>query len=84
MGKKTKWVLCLTRTDVIVGTIGAVISSFFYVLGLLFYFCNSTVISFISFISALSVLVLLLVYFIIGEINLRIADKKNKPKEKIA
>jgi hypothetical protein len=76
-----KWELYLTRKDTIISIIGAIVTTIFYVTGFIFYSWESTNISFLSFMVALATLVLLLVYFVVGEINLRVSEKKQRYKD---
>lgn len=76
-----KWELYLTRKDTIISIIGAIVTTIFYVTGFIFYSWESTDISFLSFMVSLATLVLLLVYFVVGEINLRVSEKKQRYKD---
>ena len=76
-----KWELYLTRKDTIISIIGAIVTTIFYVTGFIFYSWESTNISFLSFMVSLATLVLLLVYFVVGEINLRVSEKKQRYKD---
>ena len=76
-----KWELYLTRKDTIISIIGAIVTTIFYVTGFIFYSWESTDISFLSFMISLATLVLLLVYFVVGEINLRVSEKKQRYKD---
>lgn len=73
--------LYLTEIDSRVLIIGSIITTIFYVLGLVLYVTISRVISFGSFMVALLTLVGLLIYFIIGEINLRFSERNKRYKD---
>ena len=73
--------LYLTETDSRVLKIGSIIATIFYVLGLVLYVTVSRAISFGSFMVALLALVWMLIYFVIGEINLRISERNQRYKD---
>lgn len=73
--------LYLTETDSRVLKIGSIIATIFYVLGLVLFVTVGRAISFGSFMVALLVLVWMLIYFIVGEINLRISEKNQRYKD---
>ena len=73
--------LYLTETDSRVLKIGSIITTIFYVLGLVLYVTVSRAISFGSFMIALLTLAWMLIYFVIGEINLRISEKNQRYKD---
>jgi hypothetical protein len=73
--------LYLTETDSRVLEIGSTITTIFFVLGLVLYVTASRAISFGSFMVALLALVWMLIYFVIGEINLRISERNQRYKD---
>ena len=73
--------LYLTKTDTRVIEIGAAIATIFYVLGLVLFATVGRAISFGSFMISLLTLVWMLIYFIIGEINLRTSEKNQRYKD---
>lgn len=73
-----KWELYLTQKDNIAIIVGAIISAFFYIAGLIFYSLAVRNASFLSFIVTLVALVALLIYFVIGEIQLRTSELKQR------
>lgn len=74
MGDNRKWELSLTSLDVKVLIICSILASASFVAGLVLYAMAAIFGSAFSFMFALAVLVALLIYFVVGEINLRVTE----------
>ena len=81
MKDNRKWEVYLSSVDTKVLTIGSVFTTIAYVLGFVFYTNNILIGSVISFILAVSILFALLIYFIIGEADLRVSEKRLRYRE---
>lgn len=75
MGDNRKWELSLTSLDVKVLIICSILASASFVAGLVLYAMAAMFGSFASFMFSVAVLVALLIYFVIGEINLRVTER---------
>lgn len=81
MRDNRKWELSLTSLDVKVLIIGSILASAGFVAGLVFYAMTAMFGSFASFMLSVAVLVALLIYFVIGEINLRVTERIDRYNE---
>lgn len=81
MGDNRKWELSLTSLDVKVLIICSILASASFVAGLVLYAMAAILGSAFSFMFALAVLVALLIYFIVGEINLRVTERTDRYNE---
>ncbi len=81
MGDNREWELSLTSLDVKVLIIGSILASAGFVAGLVLYAMTAMFSSFASFMLSVAVLVALLIYFVIGEINLRVTERTNRYNE---
>lgn len=81
MGDNRKWELSLTSLDVKVLIIGSILASAGFVAGLVLYAMAAMFGSFASFMLSVAVLVALLIYFVIGEINLRVTERIDRYNE---
>lgn len=81
MGDNREWELSLTSLDVKVLIIGSILASAGFVAGLVLYAMTAMFGSFASFMLSVAVLVALLIYFVIGEINLRVTERIDRYNE---
>lgn len=81
MGDNRKWELSLTSLDVKVLIICSILASASFVAGLVLYAMTAILGSAFSFMFTLAVLVALLIYFVVGEINLRVTERIDRYNE---
>lgn len=81
MGDNRKWELSLTSLDVKVLIVCSILASASFVAGLVLYAMTAILGSAFSFMFALAVLVALLIYFVVGEINLRVTERIDRYNE---
>lgn len=81
MGDNRKWELSLTSLDVKVLIVCSILASASFVAGLVLYAMTAILGSAFSFMFALVVLIALLIYFVVGEINLRVTERIDRYNE---
>lgn len=81
MGDNRKWELHLTSPDIKVLIICSILASANFVAGLVFYAMAAMFSSAFSFMLSLAVMITLLIYFVVGEINLRVTERVDRYNE---
>ena len=81
MGDNREWELSLTSLDAKVLIIGSILASAGFVAGLVLYAMTAMFGSFASFMLSLAVMIALLIYFVVGEINLRVTERVDRYNE---